>query len=105
MQAGTVTLTSGGANVQAPCAAEGFRLYCASTFTFQYATRTNEVQGGIKAGTGIGAAITAEELSSTDFYLEISAPRGNPFQPNEVIGIATASSGTLNINPTRSGGL
>lgn len=90
--------------MQAPCACEGVKIFCATTFTFQYATRANEVQGGVKAGTPIGAAITAEEISSTDFVLEIAAPRGNPYQPNEVIGIAAASSGTLNINPIRVGG-
>lgn len=80
------------------------RIFCATTFTFQYANRANEVQGGVQAGTAVGAAITAEALSTGDFFLEIAAPRGNPFLNGEVIGIAVASSGTLNINPIRSGG-
>lgn len=104
MQAANVALSSGGVNVVAPCAAEGFRIYCATTFNFQYSTRQNEVQGGVKAGAPVGAAITAEALATGDFALTISAPRGNPFQAGEVIGIAAATSGTLNINAVRPGG-
>jgi hypothetical protein len=104
MQAGIVVLQTGGVNVPAPCACEGVRLWCATTFTFQYANRQNEVQGGVKAGTGIGAAITAEALATGDFVLEVHAPRGNPFQSGEVIGIAAAASGNLQVNPIRTGG-
>ena len=49
MQASSVT---GTANVNAPCSAEGFRLYSATTFTFQFVTRANEVDpaSGVKRG-------------------------------------------------------
>ena len=71
-----------GSNVAlvAPCAAEGFRIYSATTFTFQFANRQNEVAPTAQYGQAIGAAVNAEETASTDWWLEIAAPLGNPFR-------------------------
>ena len=95
-----------GSNVAlvAPCAAEGFRIYSATTFTFQFANRQNEVAPTAQYGQAIGAAVNAEETASTDWWLEIAAPLGNPFQLGETLGFLEAGSGTVYVRPIRPGG-
>jgi hypothetical protein len=108
MQAGTIAASGAAQNVQAPCAAEGFRIYSnAFTFTFQYATRASEIaaSSGVQAGQAVGAAVSAEETSATDFWIEVPAPLGNPFVTGEVIGAVVGHNGdTLFIRPIRPGG-
>ncbi|MGC1416889.1 MAG: hypothetical protein WA817_16505 [Candidatus Acidiferrum sp.] len=56
-------------------------------------TRSGEVDpnSGVKAGAAVGDALIAEELSATDYWLEVVAPRGLPFTSGELIGTATSS--------------
>lgn len=107
MQAGSLALTGSAQNLVAPCAVEGFRIYSnAFTFNFQFAVRANETANANQAGQGIGAAIAAEERSATDFFIELHAPLGNPFQAGEVLGIISGSHNgdVLFIRPIRPGG-
>lgn len=94
-------------SITAPCGAEAFRLYSSATFTLQWVTRANEVdpKSGVAAGQAVGAAITAEEISTTDYAVEIVAPRGNPFLPGEAIAVAVGGSNTVYVRPIRPGGL
>jgi hypothetical protein len=107
MQGQTYAMTGNSVNVTAPCTCEGFRLYSlAHTFTFQWATRLSELPAntGVAAGAGIGTAISAEETSATDFWIEVVAPRGNPFLAGEVIGLAIGTNtDTLYARPIRPG--
>lgn len=108
MQAGSLALTGSSQNVVAPCSAEGFRIYSnAFTFSFQWTTRKNEIDpaSGVAAGAAVGAAVSAEAYSATDFWLEIPAPLGNPFQGGEVIGIVVGhNTDVLYVRPIRPGG-
>jgi hypothetical protein len=108
MQAQTIAMTGSAVNIPAPCACEGFRIYSlAHTFTFQWVTRANELSptSGVPAGQAVGAAVSAEAASTTDFWMEVVAPNGNPFQAGEVIGIAIGTNADpLYIRPVRPGG-
>lgn len=100
-------MTGSAVNVASPCAAEGLRLYSlAHSFTFQWVTRANEIDpaSGVKAGAPTGAAISAEESSASDFFVEVIAPRGNPFIGGEVIGVAIGTNAdVLYARPIRPG--
>jgi hypothetical protein len=108
MQGQIVAMTGSAVNIPAPCACEGFRIYSlAHTFTFQWVTRASELSGtsGVPAGQAAGQALFAESYSATDFWIEIPAPNGNPFQAGEVIGIAIGTNAdVLYIRPIRPGG-
>jgi hypothetical protein len=108
MQGQIVAMTGSAVNIPAPCACEGFRIYSnAHTFTFQWCLRANEISptSGQTAGQAAGAAISAEAASATDFWIEVVAPNGNPFQAGEVIGIAIGTNtDPLYVRPIRPGG-
>jgi hypothetical protein len=101
-------MTGSAINITAPCNCEGFRLYSlAHTFTYQWVTRANEVDpaSGVKAGAPTGAAISAEESSASDFFVEVVAPNGNPFVGGEIIGVAIGTNAdVLYCRPIRPGG-
>jgi hypothetical protein len=108
MQAGSLALNGSSQNIVAPCACEGLRIYSnAFTFTFQFATRKNEVDpnSGVQVGQAVGSAISAEARAATDFFVELHAPLGNPFTPGEIIGAVVGhNTDVLYIRPIRPGG-
>jgi hypothetical protein len=99
-------MTGSAVQITAPCAAEGLRLSSPATFTFQYATRAGETDAasGVKPGNAVGDSLTAEEISSTDFWIEVVAPRGLPFTPGEMVGLAIGGSNVVAVRPIRAGG-
>jgi hypothetical protein len=105
MKAGSFTMTGSNVAITAPCASEGFRLFSTLTFSFTWAIRSNETANTNAIGDANGATVSAEELSATDFVLEIISPRGFPFVPGETIGFANGASNTVvAVIPTRPGG-
>jgi hypothetical protein len=105
MQAGAITITGSNQNFVAPCAAGAFRLYSSGSFTFQFVVRKDELaanQNQVAIGQGVGVAVTAEERSSTDFFIEVHAPFLLPFNNQEVIGIVNATA-TVYVRPIRVG--
>jgi hypothetical protein len=106
VQAANFTMTGSNVSITAPCAAEGFRLYSPATFSVQWVTRASELSAssGVPTGQAVGAAITAEEISSTDYAVEIVAPRGNPFIAGEAIALAVGGSNVVAVRPIRPGG-
>jgi hypothetical protein len=105
MQAGSVVLTGSAANFAAPCACAAFRLYSSGSFTFQWAIRAGELasnQNQSRVGQGVGATITAEEVSTTDYFIEVHAPYQLPFNAGEIIGILNGNT-TVYVRPIRVG--
>jgi hypothetical protein len=105
MQGKNFTMTGSAVQIVAPCGCEGVRLSSPATFSFQWAVRAAEIDpaSGVKPGNAVGDALTAEEISSTDFWIEVVAPRGLPFASGEVIGLAVGGSNVVAVRPIRPG--
>jgi hypothetical protein len=82
--------------VYTPCPCDALDLWSlAHTFTFQYVDPNNQNQP-------VGAAISAEAISATDFKLTITAPRNAPWQPNTQVGVIIGTAADpIQLNPRR----
>jgi hypothetical protein len=98
-------MTGSAVNITSPCGCEGVRLSSPSTFSFQWTTRSGEIDpnSGVKSGQPVGDALIAEAISSTDFWIEVIAPRGLPFTPGELLGLAIGGSNVVTARPIRPG--
>jgi hypothetical protein len=88
--------TSPGVAVYTPCPCDALDLWSlAHTFTFQYVDPNLNNQP-------VGAAISAEAISATDFKLTITAPRNAPWQANTQVGVIVGTAADpIQLNPRR----